>query len=158
MGATSLTEAWDAGRGSSQDHFMLGQINEWFYHDLAGIQADPAAPGFRRVIIRPAIVGDLRWVKARFESIHGAILSSWRREGAGLSVDVTIPANASAAIYVPAVDARSVLESGRPAALCQQVRFLRMEKGAAVFEVGSGRYRFSSRGAFSYSDRPATRG
>jgi alpha-L-rhamnosidase len=36
-GATSLTEAWDANPGSSQNHFMLGQIDEWFFHDLAGI-------------------------------------------------------------------------------------------------------------------------
>jgi len=35
-GATSLTEAWNADRRSSPNHFMLGQINEWFYHDLAG--------------------------------------------------------------------------------------------------------------------------
>ena len=56
MGATSLTEKWDASVGSfgSQNHFMLGQINEWFYHDLAGIQPDPAGPGFKRIIINPA--------------------------------------------------------------------------------------------------------
>src|SRR5258707_382297 len=40
-GATSLTEAWDARRSSSQNHFMLGKIMEWFYHDLAGLQCDP---------------------------------------------------------------------------------------------------------------------
>ena len=40
---------------------MLGQITEWFYHDLAGIQCDPAGPGFRKIIIKPAFVGDLTW-------------------------------------------------------------------------------------------------
>ena len=48
-GATSLTEAWNAGRGSSQNHFMLGQIMEWFYHDVAGIGGDPAGPGFKKL-------------------------------------------------------------------------------------------------------------
>jgi glycogen debranching enzyme len=64
MGATSLTEAWDALRSSSQDHFMLGQINEWFFHDLAGIQSDPETPGFQHIIIKPALVGDLSAVTA----------------------------------------------------------------------------------------------
>ena len=44
-GATSLTEAWDANPRSSQNHFMLGQIIEWFYGDLAGLAPDPAGPG-----------------------------------------------------------------------------------------------------------------
>ena len=41
-GATSLTEAWDADPRVSQNHFMLGQVNEWFFHDLAGIQPGQA--------------------------------------------------------------------------------------------------------------------
>jgi len=75
-GKTSLTEAWDGG--SSQDHFMLGQIQEWFYHDLAGIGCDPAGPGFKRIIIHPQPVGDLTWVKAGYKSIRGEIVSDWK--------------------------------------------------------------------------------
>ena len=123
---------------------MLGQINEWFYHDLAGIQCDPSAPGFRRILIKPAIVGDLRWVRAGYDSIQGRILSAWNREGKAVSMEVTLPPNTSATLYVPAADARSVTESGKPAALSKDLRFLRMESGAAVFEAGSGRYRFES--------------
>ncbi len=70
-GATSLTEAWNARPGSSQDHFMLGQIQEWFYHDLAGIGCDPAGPGFKKIIVHPQPVGDLKWVRASYESIRG---------------------------------------------------------------------------------------
>ncbi|MGC3957984.1 MAG: family 78 glycoside hydrolase catalytic domain [Verrucomicrobiota bacterium] len=79
MGATSLTEAWDARRASSQNHFMLGQINEWFFHDLAGIQPDPVAPGFQHFLIKPAVVKDLTWVLANYESVQGEIRSEWRR-------------------------------------------------------------------------------
>ena len=67
-GKTSLTEAWDGG--SSQDHFMLGQIQEWFYHDLAGIQNAPGSAGFKQIVIAPQPVGDLTWVKASFDSIR----------------------------------------------------------------------------------------
>ena len=42
-GATSLTEAWDANPHSSQDHFMLGGAEEWFYQRLGGMDIDRLA-------------------------------------------------------------------------------------------------------------------
>jgi hypothetical protein len=101
-GATSLTEAWNAGRGSSQNHFMLGQIMEWFYHDLAGIQPDSTAPGFGKIIIRPAVVGDMTWVKASYESPRGPIKVAWRHTDHAFSLDVNVPPNTNATVYVPA--------------------------------------------------------
>ena len=71
QGETSLCESWDANSSSSHNHFMLGQITEWFYQDLAGIAADPAGPGFQKIIIRPQPVGDLTWARAGYDSIRG---------------------------------------------------------------------------------------
>jgi hypothetical protein len=144
-GATSLTEAWNARRGSSQDHFMLGQIQEWFYHDLAGIGCDPAGPGFKKIIIHPQPVGDLTRVKAGYDSIRGMIVSNWKRDGDQFTLSVTIPANTTATIFVPARSADAVAESGMPAGQSKGVKFLRMENGRAVFAVASGEYTFNSR-------------
>jgi len=141
-GATSLTEAWDAGRGSSQNHFMLGQINEWFYHDLAGIQ--PGAPGFKHILLKPAVVDGLAWVKARYDSPHGPIVSEWQHDRDTLRWAVAIPANTTATVFVPAHDLASVTESGHPAATAPGVKCLWMENGAAVFVITSGRYQFAS--------------
>jgi alpha-L-rhamnosidase len=107
-GATSLTEKWDAGVGSfgSQNHFMLGQINEWFFHDLAGIQ--PAEPGFKTIVIRPAVVGDLTWVKASYDSVRGRIVSEWKRDGQHVTLHVIIPANTTATIDLPGQEAKKV--------------------------------------------------
>ncbi len=145
MGATSLTEAWNARRGSSQDHFMLGQIQEWFYHDLAGIGCDPAGPGFKMIIIHPQPVGDLKWVKAGYESIRGQIISDWKSNAGRFTLRITIPPNTTATVFVPAESAEAVTESGRPAMHSQGVKFLRMENGCAVFAVESGRYEFESK-------------
>jgi alpha-L-rhamnosidase len=79
MGATSLTEAWDARPQSSQNHFMLGQIMEWFYADLAGIAPAPNSPGFKEIIIKPEPVGDVTWARASFNSVRGKIVSDWKR-------------------------------------------------------------------------------
>ena len=144
-GATSLTEAWDAGRNSSQDHFMLGQINEWFYHDLAGIQCDPGGPGFSRIVIKPAIVGDITWVKANYESIRGRVSSFWRRNGKDLTLEVAIPANTSATVFLPTADPGSLAESGMPIASAGTVRLLGFEGSVARLAVQSGHYSFSCR-------------
>jgi hypothetical protein len=145
QGATSLTEAWDAGRGSSQNHFMLGQIMEWFYHDLAGISCDPAGPGFKKIVIKPAMVGDVTWAKAVFNSIRGDIVSSWTRSGASCTLMVLIPPNTTATVFVPAKSASEVTENGVLAGRSRGVKFLRQEAGQAVYEIGSGPYSFRSR-------------
>jgi hypothetical protein len=97
-GATSLTEAWDANPSSSQNHFMLGQIMEWFYHDLAGIQP---VDGFKKFRIQPAMVEGLDWARATYRSEYGLIESGWRREGKGVVVDVVVPPNSSAVVALP---------------------------------------------------------
>jgi alpha-L-rhamnosidase len=82
-GCTSLTERWDAAPTvwSSQDHFMSGQIVEWLYHDLAGLQREEDVPAFKKIVIKPAIVGDFTWVRASYDSIQGKIVSEWKRDG-----------------------------------------------------------------------------
>jgi alpha-L-rhamnosidase len=145
-GATSLTEAWNADRQSSQNHFMLGQIIEWFYHDLAGIQPDPAGPGFKKIVIRPALVPGLIWVKASYESPYGRISSAWRRDSDGrLMLDVTVPVNVTATIHVPAASPEAVTEGGRHIAVARGVHLLRQVDGEIVYELESGAYSFSVR-------------
>ena len=113
-GATSLTEAWDANAASSQNHFMLGQIMEWFYADLAGLAPDPAFPGFKRVLIRPQPVSGITWARASHRSPRGPMSVAWRWDGATFSLDVDLPPNTSAEVRMPGRDSRPVLvESGR---------------------------------------------
>jgi alpha-L-rhamnosidase len=144
MGATSLAEAWDAGRTSSQDHFMLGQIMEWFYHDLAGIQNDPESAGFKKIIINPQPVGDVTWTRASYNSIHGKIICDWKLGGGKFTLRVTIPANTTATVYVPAKSADNVTEGGKPASQSGGVKFLREENGRAIYETTSGSYKFET--------------
>ena len=136
-GATSLTEAWDAGPSSSQDHFMLGQIQEWFYHDLAGIQNAPGSAGFKIIVINPQPVGDVTWVNASYNSIRGKIVSDWKRDCGKFTLKVSIPANTTATVFVPAKSTAAV-------AKIEGATFLRLENDRAVFAIGSGDYTFVS--------------
>jgi|DewCreStandDraft_2_1066082.scaffolds.fasta_scaffold01513_12 alpha-L-rhamnosidase len=144
QGATALTEFWDARRTGSHNHFMLGHILEWFYKDLAGIDCDPEAPGFKRVVIRPTPVGDLTWVRASYDSIRGQITTEWHRDADRFRLKVRIPPNTTATVYVPALASDAVREGDRPARSSPGVRFLRTESGCAVFSVESGTYEFES--------------
>jgi hypothetical protein len=145
-GCTSLTERWDAVPTiwSSQDHFMSGQIVEWFYHDLAGIQRDENVPAFKKIVIKPAIVGDITWVKASYDSIQGKIVSEWKRDGQAITLHVVIPVNTTATICVPARDTASVHESGKPADQSDGVKLIGMEGSFAAYAVGSGDYTFNA--------------
>jgi hypothetical protein len=145
-GATSLTEAWDANHHASHNHFMLGHIVEWFYKDLVGIDTDPAAPGFKRIIIRPNPVGDLTWAEATYRSVRGPISVRWDRDDERFKLHVTIPANTTATVYLPArdKDAAAVTEGGAAAAESPGVRFVGREADRAVFAIESGSYTFQS--------------
>jgi len=139
-GATTLWETWNGA--DSQNHIMFGDVSAWFYRALAGIR--PAAPGFKRIRIQPQPVGDLTWARGAYDSIHGRIVSEWRLEDGRFDLTVTIPANTTAVVYVPAESAASVTEGDGPADRAKGVRFQRQEGGSAVFEIGSGTYRFSA--------------
>ena len=140
QGATTWWEQWNGYY--SQIHSCFTSLGGWFYQGLAGIRPDPTAPGFKHIIIKPAVVGDLTWVQCHHDSSYGRIVSSWKKAGGTLTLEITIPTNTTATIFVPARDAASVTESGQAAAQAKGVKFQRMQNGAAVYEVGSGSYQF----------------
>jgi len=84
-------------------------------------------------------------VKAGYNSIRGPISTAWRIDDGNFTLDVTIPANTTAAVYIPAPSETNVTEGGRPAAQSEGVQFLRRENHSVVYEIGSGTYRFVSR-------------
>jgi alpha-L-rhamnosidase len=142
-GATTLWEHWEFSDDTySHNHPMFGSVGEWFYKALAGIQPAPDAVGFDQIIIRPQPVGDLTWVNASVDSVRGRIASAWERTAGRLRLRVTIPANATALVHVPATEVARITESGCLAPKAPGVTFVRMEGNAAVFAVGSGDYDF----------------
>jgi alpha-L-rhamnosidase len=149
QGATTIWELWNGNTAdpamNSGNHVMqIGDLAVWMYEYLAGIRTDPEQPGFRHAIIRPYPAGDLTSVKATHKTMYGPLASAWKKEKGELTLDVTVPANTTATVWVPAKDAASVTESGKKAAEGKGVKFVRAEKGAAIFEVASGTYSFQS--------------
>jgi alpha-L-rhamnosidase len=162
QGATTIWERWnsytkDKGFGGEQNasmnsfsHYSFGAVCEWMFFRLAGIDTD--GPGYKRIILRPSPPSPgsnperapIHWVKAHYDSIHGRIVSNWRRTNERFELETTIPANTTATVYLPAKGEAQITERGRPLAKARGVKLLRMEGDRAVLAVESGNYRFTS--------------
>jgi alpha-L-rhamnosidase len=130
---------------NSGNHVMqIGDLAVWMYEYLAGIRSDPEKPAFRHAIIRPYPAGDLTFVKASHQSMYGSLASSWKRAGNRFTLEVTVPANTTATVWLPAKDPAAVTESGHRAAGARGVKFVQAENGGALFDVGSGVYTFQA--------------
>ncbi|AYD47652.1 family 78 glycoside hydrolase catalytic domain [Arachidicoccus soli] len=134
-GATSLTESWQALPSVSNDHFMLGHLMEWFYTGLAGIRQAENSIAYKQIIIQPNAVGDIDWVNANYQSPYGLIQSNWIKKPKEFELNLSIPPNTTAKIYLPADKNSSVTESGK------KIKY-RYEDGKAVVSKGSGVYHF----------------
>ncbi len=143
-GGTTIWEHWGGG-GASYNHPMFGCVSEWFYKALAGICPEEDAVGFDRFIIKPGVEGDLDWVKASYHSIRGKIESNWKIVDDQLILDVVIPVNTNATVFIPSKSADEVMESNRKASSAEGITTVHQDGKYAVLEVTSGSYHFVSK-------------
>ncbi len=141
-GATTIWEEWNGD--NSQIHDTHLAIGSWFINGPGGIRYDESNPGFKNTIIKPALIEDLQSARASYRSHYGKIECEWGRSGAGIRIDIAVPVNTTATVYIPAADRKRVTEGGGSALGAEGVTFLRMENGCAVFRVQSGEYSFES--------------
>lgn len=148
-GATTMWERWnsimpDGSFGpvdmNSFNHYAYGAVGDWMFQNIGGISA--IKPGYRRSRIAPVPGGNLTEGSGSLKTVYGLLSSKWSTGSGAVGLKVTVPVNTVAEVHVPAHGRTAVSESGRPADAAKGVRFLRMEDGAAVFEVGSGSYDF----------------
>ncbi len=106
-GATTIWELWNGDTAdpamNSRNHVMLlGDVLVWMYEDLAGIKNHPESAGFKKILMQPVFPEGLSFVEASHRSPYGLISSSWKRDGDRLEWTVTVPANCSAEVVLPA--------------------------------------------------------
>jgi alpha-L-rhamnosidase len=136
QGATALTESWQALPTVSNNHFMLGHLMEWFYSGLAGIKQDESATAFKKIIIKPQVVGNVTFAKANYLSPYGKIMSDWTKKGEHFTLKVEIPVNTTATIYLPATAKSKISTNGK---IIENPDF---QGDKAVLKIGSGQYLF----------------
>jgi alpha-L-rhamnosidase len=133
MGATTIWERWDGIKpdGSfetptmnSYNHYAYGAIGDWMYRVTAGIDTDPDGPGYKKIIIKPTVGGKLTYANASYQTPYGKLTSNWKIEGDTFYLDVEVPANTTATVYVPDHS---------------------KTEGYQTQKIGSGSYHFSSK-------------
>lgn len=151
MGATTIWERWDSMRpdGTFQDpgmtsfnHYAYGAVGDWMYRCVAGIDTKEEGPGYKKIIIKPEPGEALKYVKADLLTYYGKISSYWKKEAGSFLLDVEIPVNTTATIYIPADHAESIKEGGKPIALKSEIIQSGNSQGYVLLEVGSGKYEF----------------
>jgi alpha-L-rhamnosidase len=153
-GATTIWERWNGWteedgffnpQMNSFNHYSLGSVGEWLYRCVAGIELDPEVNGFKHFQIKPYPGGGLDYVGATYESVYGTIKSRWQRQSDSLVLDVTIPANTTACVYVPSDPGSVVLEGDIAADKVPEIESMGREGEFALYRVPAGQYRFKSR-------------
>jgi len=141
QGASALTEAWDANPASSQDHFMLGDAEEWFYRGLGGIDVDVSKQEASRLVLHPVAVRPIGWVRTRYESTLGLIESNWRRGASETVYDFNIPANVLAAVQLETTSPGTVEVNGTSPSQAEGTSSSRIDGTTIQIVLGSGHYR-----------------
>jgi alpha-L-rhamnosidase len=151
-GATTVWERWDGytdERGfqvaamNSFNHYALGSVGEWLYRGIAGLDQAPGSVGYRELLIRPR-PGRLTSASARYESVRGAVATSWTCKDDVFRLAVTVPPGATATVHIPSADPGGVRERGLPVREATGVRVLHTEPGVLVCLLTSGDFQFTS--------------
>jgi len=151
MGATTIWERWNSLRPdgtpepdgmNSYNHYAYGAIGEWLFRVVAGIDTDPAQPGYRHALIQPQPGGGLTEVRASYETLYGLITSHWKIADGRMHLAVRIPANTHATVRLPRATMSDVRENSVPLTKVSGISALAPEGDAVVFQAGAGEYEF----------------
>lgn len=142
-GATTIWERWNSimEDGSiidgmnSFNHYSYGSIGDWLYRSAVGIKE--GAPGYKKIIIRPHPGGDFTQMEASTMTPYGKVAACWTAENNTLkTLEVEIPVNTTAEIYVPTSSVEKVECSS-------DLKHEGYNDGYVIYRTGSGKYRFT---------------
>jgi alpha-L-rhamnosidase len=153
MGATTIWERWDGQKPDSTfedagmnsfNHYAYGAIGDWMYRFVAGIDTYESDPGYKKIKIKPEPGGKLDYVNADLQTYYGKVSSHWKQSAGHFVLDVEIPVNTEAEIFIPTGTGGVVKENGIVLSDQTEVRVLRQEGNYTVVKAGSGVYHFEA--------------
>ncbi|HMK16760.1 MAG TPA: family 78 glycoside hydrolase catalytic domain [Chitinophagaceae bacterium] len=151
MGATTIWERWggihpdstfEPASMNSFNHYAYGAIGDWMYRVVAGLDTYDDAPGYKHIKIQPHIGGGLTNASASLQTYYGKASSGWKIEGNKIIMDVEIPANTTATVFVPASNKEAITENGNAVSSSKELQVTGTENGYVVLKVNSGKYHF----------------
>ena len=151
MGATTIWERWDGIKPDSSfqtpgmnsfNHYAYGAIGDWMYRVVAGLDTDEDKPGYKKINIKPHIGGKLTHAAATLNTYYGKLHSGWKLENGNLVLEIEVPANTTATVYIPAYNTASITEGGLALTNIKDIHIVDSNKEYVQVNIGSGNYRF----------------
>jgi alpha-L-rhamnosidase len=156
MGATTIWERWDGQKPDSSfqtpgmnsfNHYAYGAIGDWMYRNISGLDTYADGVGYKKVKVRPHPGGKLEYAQASLETGYGKLAVQWKINSGKFIMDVEIPANTVATIYLPSTNTEDIFESGKPIKDIKEIEVAGKDENYIELHTGSGTYHFSA--AFS---------
>jgi alpha-L-rhamnosidase len=152
MGATTIWERWDGQKPDSTfqtpgmnsfNHYAYGAIGDWMYRQMVGLDTYEDGVGYKHIKVKPHIGGGFTNAAASLQTYYGTLSSGWKIENGKTLMEVEIPANTTATVFVPAANAGLITESDLPLVSSTDIKIRGSEDGYVVLQLGSGKYRFA---------------
>ncbi len=152
MGATTIWERWDGQKPDSSfqtpgmnsfNHYSYGAIGDWMYRQMVGLDTYEDGVGYKHIKIKPHIGGGFTFASANLQTYYGKLSGGWKLEADKIIMDVEIPANTTATIFIPASNANSITENNKPLSAIGDIKIVETKDGYVEINVGSGVYHFS---------------
>ena len=151
MGATTIWERWDGIKPDSSfesvgmnsfNHYAYGAIGDWMYRVMVGIDTYEDGVGYKHIKIQPHVGGGFTNASASLKTYYGTVSNSWKIDADKFMMDVEIPSNTKADVFIPANNVSLITENNRAVSQVDDIKFSGMENGYAIMEIGSGQYHF----------------
>lgn len=158
MGATTIWERWDGQKPDSSfqtpgmnsfNHYAYGAIGDWMYRVMVGLDTYEDGPGYKHIKIRPQIGGGFANASATLQTYYGTLSSGWKVEKDKIRMEVEIPANTTATVFIPTTGLQGITENGQPLASAEGLKTTGFNDGYAIIELGSGKYQFEAPNSFN---------
>jgi alpha-L-rhamnosidase len=153
MGATTIWERWDGQKPDSSfqtpgmnsfNHYAYGAIGDWMYRNITGLDTYDEGAGYKKIRILPHTGGNLNYASAELETGYGKLSVYWKLNNGNFSMDVEIPSNTTASIFVPATNVASISENGKPISEEKEIVVKGKQGNYIELQTGSGSYHFST--------------
>lgn len=153
MGATTIWERWDGQKPDSSfqtpgmnsfNHYAYGAIGDWMYRTMVGLDTYEDGPGYKHIRVKPLPGGSFTHASARMDTYYGTVAAGWKKEAGNFLLEVQVPANTRASVFVPAATAGEVKENGVMVTGAKDIEVRGSSNGYVELQVGSGKYQFSA--------------
>ena len=153
MGATTIWERWDGEKSDSTfqtpgmnsfNHYAYGAIGDWMYRSICGVDTYDEGAGYKKIKIKPHTGGNLSYANADLQTAYGMLSAHWKIVEGKFVMDIAIPPNTTAVVYMPASSVASIQESDHPLGAERELSVIEKDGKYIPLQVGSGHYHFSS--------------